>query len=117
MDAGCGKVVQRMTAPQTTILRLYSKVLTQAGSNFSQSYMEDTLAVHAGIARRLVVLFEHRFNPVPPKEGSLSAVAELQATTSSFAPRSSRNRTSCSIRGRSHSPALLPYGNPAVSPR
>ncbi len=68
-----------LTARQTTILRLYCKVLRQAGSNFSQAYMEDTLAAHAEIARRLVSLFEHRFNPTPPKGGSLEIVAELQA--------------------------------------
>jgi len=68
-----------LTARQTTILRLYCKVQRQAGSNFSQAYMEDTLAAHAEVARRLVTLFEHRFNPVPLKGGSLDIVAELQA--------------------------------------
>jgi len=68
-----------LSARQTTILRLYCKVLRQAGSAFSQAYMEDTLAAHAEIARRLVALFEHRFNPTPPKAGSLDIVAELQA--------------------------------------
>src|SRR5207249_11980285 len=48
--------------PYTTLFRsrLYCKVLRQAGSNFSQSYMEETLARHAPIARRLVRLFERR---------------------------------------------------------
>jgi glutamate dehydrogenase len=68
-----------LSACQTTILRLYCKVLRQAGSTFSQAYMEDTLAAHAEIAGRLVTLFEHRFNPTPPKGGSLDIVAELQA--------------------------------------
>jgi len=68
-----------LSARQTVILRLYCKVLRQAGSNFSQAYMEDTLAAHAEIARRLVTLFEHRFNPTPPKGGALDIVAELQA--------------------------------------
>jgi glutamate dehydrogenase len=51
-----------LSARQTTILRLYCKVLRQAGSTFSQSYMEDTLAAHPEIARRLVALFERRFS-------------------------------------------------------
>ena len=68
-----------LSARQTTILRLYCKVLRQAGSQFSQAYMEDTLAAHAEIAGRLVTLFERRFDPVPPKGGSLDVVAELQA--------------------------------------
>ena len=68
-----------LTARQTTILRLYCKVLRQAGITFSQAYMEDTLAAHADIARRLVALFEQRFNPVPPTGGALDIAAELQA--------------------------------------
>jgi glutamate dehydrogenase len=67
-----------LTARQTTVLRLYCKVLRQAGSNFSQAYMEDTLAAHAGIAKRLVSLFELRFDPIQPK-GTLDAAGELQA--------------------------------------
>ena len=55
-----------LTARQTTILRLYCKVLRQAGSTFSQAYMEDTLARHAGIARMLVRLFERRFDLAQP---------------------------------------------------
>src|SRR4029077_9344813 len=69
----------RLSARQTTILRLYCKVLRQAGSAFSQAYMEDTLAAHPEIARRLVALFEHRFNPTPPKSGSLAVADELRA--------------------------------------
>ena len=68
-----------LSARQATILRLYCKVLRQAGSNFSQSYMEDTLARHAPIARRLVRLFEHRFDPDRIASASLDAVAEIQA--------------------------------------
>jgi glutamate dehydrogenase len=73
-----------LSVRQTTILRLYCKVLRQAGSTFSQSYMEDTLARHAGIARRLVRLFEHRFDPSRAAVGSqpgasLDTMAEIQA--------------------------------------
>jgi glutamate dehydrogenase len=68
-----------LSARQTTILRLYCKVLRQAGSTFSQSYMEDTLARHSAIARRLVQLFEHRLDPARAAAASLHAVAEVQA--------------------------------------
>jgi glutamate dehydrogenase len=68
-----------LTARQATILRLYCKVLRQAGSNFSQNYMEETLARHAPIARRLVRLFEHRFDPDRAARASLDSVAEIQA--------------------------------------
>ena len=55
-----------LSARQTAILRLYSKMLRQAGSTFSQTYMEDALAAHAEIAQRLVALFERRFDPANP---------------------------------------------------
>jgi glutamate dehydrogenase len=48
---------------QVTVLRLYAKVLRQAGSAFSQAYMEDTFAAHPEIAAKLVRLFQRRFNP------------------------------------------------------
>ncbi len=68
-----------LSARQATILRLYCKVLRQAGSTFSQSYMEDTLARHAPIARRLVHLFERRFDPARAASASLDQIAEVQA--------------------------------------
>jgi glutamate dehydrogenase len=48
---------------QVTVLRLYAKALRQAGSAFSQAYMEDTFAAHPAIAAKLVRLFQRRFNP------------------------------------------------------
>jgi len=68
-----------LTARQTIVLRLYSKVLRQAGSTFSQAYMEEVLARHAPIARRLVELFEHRFDPARANTPSLAAIGEVQA--------------------------------------
>jgi glutamate dehydrogenase len=64
-----------LSARETTILRLYCKVLRQAGSTFSQAYMEETLARHAPIAHRLVRLFEHRFDPARAAAGSQSGAA------------------------------------------
>ncbi len=68
-----------LSARQTTILRLYCKVLRQAGSTYSQSYMEDTLLRHAAVARRLVQLFEHRLDPARAAAAALHAVGEVQA--------------------------------------
>ena len=68
-----------LTARQTIVLRLYCKVLRQAGSTFSQAYMEEVLARHAAIARRLVELFEHRFDPARAASPSLAAIGEVQA--------------------------------------
>ena len=48
---------------QVVVLRLYVKVLRQAGSAYSQAYMEDALSAYPAIARNLVALFERRFDP------------------------------------------------------
>ena len=45
------------------MLRAIAKYLRQAGSTFSQTYMEDALAAHPTIARRLVELFRLRLDP------------------------------------------------------
>jgi glutamate dehydrogenase len=67
-----------LSARQITILRLYAKFLRQAGTTFSQAYMEDALSGHPEIARRLVQLFEIRFDPARTGS-SLRAMAEIQA--------------------------------------
>jgi glutamate dehydrogenase len=48
---------------QATILRAYAKYLRQAGTTFSQGYIEQALAEHPAVARKLVDLFESRFDP------------------------------------------------------
>ncbi|MDN5697223.1 MAG: NAD-glutamate dehydrogenase, partial [Rubrobacter sp.] len=53
----------RLTSRQISILRAYHRYLRQAGSAFSQSYVEETLADNPDIARSLVSLFETRFDP------------------------------------------------------
>jgi glutamate dehydrogenase len=63
---------------QVTVLRLYAKLLRQAGTTFSQAYMEDTLGAHADIAAQLVRLFEIRFDPAAA-DPSLAALGEVQA--------------------------------------
>ncbi|HUH15052.1 MAG TPA: NAD-glutamate dehydrogenase [Gaiellaceae bacterium] len=54
----------RLTAREITILRAIAKYLRQAGSTFSQDYMEDALAAHPDVALRLVRLFRLRLDPV-----------------------------------------------------
>jgi glutamate dehydrogenase len=68
-----------LSARQVTVLRLYAKVLRQAGTAFSQAYLEDTLGGHPEIARRLVRLFEARFDPARAGDSSLAVIAEIQA--------------------------------------
>ncbi|HEY1259362.1 MAG TPA: NAD-glutamate dehydrogenase domain-containing protein, partial [Stellaceae bacterium] len=68
-----------ISARQAALLRLYAKVLRQAGTAFSQAYMEDALGGHPAIARRLVRLFEIRFDPDATIDRPLAALAEIQA--------------------------------------
>ena len=69
-----------LDARQVTILRLYAKLLRQAGAAFSQAYMEDALAAHPDIAVRLVRLFEIRFDPAgAAAEREPAASGEVQA--------------------------------------
>jgi glutamate dehydrogenase len=65
---------------QASVLRAYAKYLRQAGSTFSQDYVEETLAGHVDIARLLVALFEARFDPdryVDDADGRTAAVDEI----------------------------------------
>ena len=48
---------------QVVVLRAYAKYLRQAGTFYSQEYMESTLLAYPGIAALLVALFETRFDP------------------------------------------------------
>jgi glutamate dehydrogenase len=52
-----------LTWRHVVVLRAYAKYLRQAGTVFSQEYMESTLAAYPGIATLLVRLFEVRFKP------------------------------------------------------
>jgi glutamate dehydrogenase len=85
-----------LTSWQVNLLRAYAKYLRQAGSTFSQGYIEQALIQNAPIARRLVQLFEVRFDPAhvrtvpvvphdgeeheaPPLEERASLVAAIEA--------------------------------------
>ncbi len=52
-----------LTWRQVVVLRAYAKYLRQAGTVFSQEYMERTFLEYPGIAALLVALFETRFDP------------------------------------------------------
>ena len=72
----------RLTAREITVLRAIAKYLRQAGSTFSQDYMEDALAAHPTIARRLVELFQLRLRPARFEDTDAKARAldrELEA--------------------------------------
>ncbi len=48
---------------EVALLRAYCRYLRQTGTMFSQAYMEETLARHCDLARRLVELFTARLDP------------------------------------------------------
>ncbi|GAA1015876.1 NAD-glutamate dehydrogenase [Streptomyces sp. F-3] len=59
-----------LTWRQAMMLRAYAKYLRQAGSTFSQDYMEDTLRHNVHTTRLLVSLFEARMSPDRQSAGS-----------------------------------------------
>ena len=48
---------------QANVLRAYAKYMRQAGTTFSQGYIEQALVEHSDVAVALVELFESRFDP------------------------------------------------------
>ncbi|MBS0448523.1 MAG: NAD-glutamate dehydrogenase [Proteobacteria bacterium] len=56
-------VAARIPATDIVVLRAYAKYMRQIGFALSQSFIEGTLATHAGIAKSLVDLFKLRFDP------------------------------------------------------
>jgi glutamate dehydrogenase len=71
---------------QANVLRAYAKYLRQAGTPFSQGYIERALVEHPALACALVALFESRFDPdrrvdddsqVEAIEAQLAAVSSL----------------------------------------
>ncbi|MBA4696273.1 MAG: NAD-glutamate dehydrogenase [Legionella sp.] len=48
---------------QVSVLRMYAKYFKQIGLTFSQEYIEDALSNNAAVAKKIVQLFEIRFNP------------------------------------------------------
>ncbi|MFF8843257.1 NAD-glutamate dehydrogenase [Streptomyces sp. NPDC015127] len=55
---------------QAMVLRAYAKYMRQAGSTFSQDYMEDTLRNNVHTTRLLVSLFEARMAPERQRAGT-----------------------------------------------
>ncbi len=68
-----------LTWQQASVLRAYAKYLRQAGTTFSQGYIEQTLSQHTRIAKLLIDLFESRFDPDLPESDSEHRQADLRA--------------------------------------
>ncbi len=60
-------IAASLSAREVTVVRAYARYLRQVGIPFSQAYMEDTLAAHAKITRRLVDLFLCLHDPAQRK--------------------------------------------------
>ncbi len=56
-------VAARIPAEEIVVLRAYAKYMRQIGFPLSQTFIEATLAAHAGTARLLIELFRARFDP------------------------------------------------------
>ena len=78
---------------QANILRTYAKYLRQAGTAYSQGYIEQALAEHPDIACALVELFESRFDP-DRGTGAADSTAQVQALEDRLAEVSSLDQDS-----------------------
>lgn len=58
-------LISGLNSRQVVILRMYAKYFKQIGFTFSQEYIEAALAKHPLIAKKIVRLFEIRFDPEP----------------------------------------------------
>jgi glutamate dehydrogenase len=65
-----------LTWQQAMVLRAYSKYLRQAGTTYSQGYMEQALSQNSEIARLLIELFEARFDPDREGDSELAPSAD-----------------------------------------
>ena len=68
-----------LTWRQVAVLRAYSRYLRQAGSTHSQSYIENTLLTHTEVAKKLLRLFEARFEPQRSDANRQAAIEGLAA--------------------------------------
>ncbi|MBV8932418.1 MAG: NAD-glutamate dehydrogenase, partial [Kutzneria sp.] len=62
---------------QASILRAYAKYLRQAGTPYSQDYIEDVALRHTEVAESLVKLFETRFDPALSTHGRTTLTESL----------------------------------------
>ncbi|HEU5471171.1 MAG TPA: NAD-glutamate dehydrogenase [Actinophytocola sp.] len=71
-----------LTWRQAVVLRAYSRYLRQAGTTYSQEYIEDTVLAHFVVATALVQLFEVCFDPALPEQTRREqAAAQILETT------------------------------------
>lgn len=64
----CLVLASKLHWREVAMLRAYAKYMRQIGVNFSQPYIEETLAANPQIAHQLIGLFDLRFNPQYPSD-------------------------------------------------
>jgi NAD-specific glutamate dehydrogenase len=71
----------RLPAEEIVILRAYAKYMRQIGFPLSQRFIQTTLDNNARIARRLIELFRHRFDPAlaSSDEDEAEIIKEIKA--------------------------------------
>jgi len=77
-----------LRADEIVMLRAYAKYLKQTGFTFSQAYLENTLATHAGITTLLSRIFAIRFDPAFKEDratAETAVVAEINAALNDVA--------------------------------
>jgi glutamate dehydrogenase len=74
-----------LTWRQGSVLRAYAKYLRQAGTMFSQEYIEQVVTSNVPIARLLVRLFEARFSPTLGHAESLNRSEMMDALAEEIA--------------------------------
>jgi glutamate dehydrogenase len=79
---------------QVNLLRAYAKYLRQAGTPFSQGYIEQALVDHVDIAAALIELFESRFDPTRPDLEPDQMTAAVRAIEARLAEVSSLDQDS-----------------------
>ena len=77
------------------MLRAIGKYLRQAGTTFSDRYVEQALVAHPEIARLLVALFQARFDPRRTDREDAEEVAERDRARRSTPSRASTRTGSC----------------------
>jgi len=73
-----------LTWRQTVVLRAYAKYLRQAGTVFSQTYIQTAVRANVEIARLLVELFELRFDPARTGDRAAEQAVLVTAITAAL---------------------------------
>jgi glutamate dehydrogenase len=63
---------------EITVLRAIAKYLRQAGTTFSDHYVEQAVCAHPAIARELVELFRARFDPAQTSRDAHGRIADIE---------------------------------------